>query len=154
MNNRDLHGISQNLSDLLRIRLENKETCADVIETYESLTCLTWDFVSRFVGPRGTKALMERSTTLAGLHAHLVLKLQIGDEGVDFDGLRAFVEQAGCDRAELVNALLRLSVRIFWTLDELAGDALHGPLLRHLKKDDHRENSISGCCDSNGRNGK
>ncbi|MCL5962389.1 MAG: hypothetical protein M1358_24270 [Chloroflexi bacterium] len=150
MNDRDLNGEDWNIGDLLRSRFEGRESCADVIESFEVLMSSIWDYLSRFLTVRGTRAIVEHSAKLAGRKAPMVNRLRIGDEGIDFGDLLVFVEQEGCDRPQVVNALLRLSARVFWVLEDLTGDALRGPLLQHLRGDDRSENGICGFSKSNG----
>ncbi|MBI2863591.1 MAG: hypothetical protein HYX94_03410 [Chloroflexi bacterium] len=121
------------LIQVLKGRLHGKTNCPELIDSFEVFVSSVWKFTALLLGEGGAKAVAGRSIQLTAANAPLLKWIQVRQGAVDFAELRAQPPES-CRPPELMDAFLRLSVRIFQTLAELSGDAITGPLLSRLKE--------------------
>lgn len=122
------------LTRILKDRLGGKETCSDVIDGYEEVMRSIWNFTSQLLGDAGTRAVLARSIKLAALDMPFLQRVKARERELDFGEFREYTAKLGCDMPEVLNALLRLGVMIFLTLNDLSGDAITGPMLSLLEE--------------------
>ncbi len=116
--------------------LDGSETCLEVIGDCEVLMKAVCKFNSRLLGDGGARAVLARAITLATPGAPVVQKIVPTSEGGDFTELRKCAETEEYDVADIHNALVHLKEEVFFTLSDLTGNLLTGPLLQVLQKGD------------------
>jgi len=119
---------------ILEDRMRGKETCSDVIDSYDEVARSIWDFTARLLGDGGTRAVIARSIQLAATDTPLLQRVKALERKLDFGELREYTARLGCGAPEVLDALLRLGVMIFHTLHDLSDDAITGPLLSRLEE--------------------
>lgn len=123
----------ERMNQMLKARLESKETCSEVIDAGEEVLSSAWVFMAQLLGEAGATAVLVRSIQLAMRTSPMVRKVRPLGRGVDFGELRQYVDEVGYTRAEVLEAFLRLGEMLFQTLSDLTGEVLTEPLLRHLQ---------------------
>jgi len=122
---------------LLNDKLGTKETCAEVIDSYEEIMRSIWSFLAQVLGNGGVRALLTRSAQLAVEQVPLLETVQVRERDVDLSAFRTHTVPApgvDCDTSEVMAALTHLTVVVFQTLSDMTGGTLVEPLLRFLEE--------------------
>ena len=119
---------------LVRRAVNGAATCDAVIDAYEQMARLVWDYVARLIGDGGTRAVMSRSVQVTGRACPRILAARVDWRSIDFSNFRTGTQRQDCTPDEITDALSLFSVNIFRTLGELTGDILTAPLFAYLTK--------------------
>ncbi|MBI4318580.1 MAG: hypothetical protein HY675_08825 [Chloroflexi bacterium] len=124
---------NEDLIGELRLTLR-KETCPEIIDSFEALAHAIWRLATPFLGAAGTRAVMARSLSLASRDAPLLEKIRVNEEEIDLSEFRAYVASVGCAAPEVMDSLLGVEVAMFRTIEDLVGRAVSQHVLRLVRE--------------------